>query len=198
MKRIIIVEDEALIAEEIAGTLESLGYEVVGNEVNGDKALDVFANTPADLILLDINIRGTIDGIGLAKIIREKYKLPFVFLTSFSDAPTLEKVKETIPYGYIVKPFSDDDLRINIELALAKFDSENKTLDREKLMQQYSIQLGNSEFKVLNELMDGLSYKNIASKQFMSINTVKAHQKKLYAKFGVSSRAELMNKLNRQ
>lgn len=195
MKRIIIVEDEALIAEEIAGTLEALGYEVVGNEVNGDRALDLFANTPADLVLLDINIRGTLDGIDLAKIIREKYQLPFVFLTSFSDAPTLEKVKGTIPYGYIVKPFSDDDLRINIELALAKFESENQPFDREKLMHQYSIQLGIREFKVLNELMNGFSYKDIAAKQFMSINTVKAHQKKLYAKFGVGSRAELMNKL---
>lgn len=195
MKKIIIIEDEALIAEEIAGTLESLGYEVVANEVNGDRALDIFANIAADLVLLDISIRGTLSGIDLAKIIRKKYKLPFVFLTSFSDAPTLEKVKETIPYGYVIKPFSDDDLRINIELALAKFESENKTLDREKLMQQYSIQLGDSEFKVLNELIDGIAYKDIASKQFMSINTVKAHQKKLYAKFGVNSRAKLINKL---
>jgi len=90
--KIFIVEDEALIAAEIKSTLQLLGHQVVGHAMNGDKALDQLAKQEAELILLDINIKGTRNGIDLAHIIRDRYKVPFVFLTSFSDRLTLQKV----------------------------------------------------------------------------------------------------------
>ena len=118
MTKILIVEDEAIIAAEIRSLLKKLGYEVIGKTDNGDKALDLFTNLQPDLVLLDITIKGTLSGIDLAKIIRKKYNFPFIFLTSHSDLNTLNNVKETLPYDYIVKPFTKNDLRSAIELAL--------------------------------------------------------------------------------
>lgn len=192
--RIIVIEDEALIAAEIRFSLENLGYDVVGHAMNGDKALDLFARTPADLILLDICIKGTLSGIDLARVINDKYKLPFVYLTSFSDPLTLEKVKETSPYGYIVKPFNQDDLRVNIELALFKFNSNasnNGDLTKEQIEAKLNVRLTDREYAVLSAFKDGLSYKETGEKLFISVNTVKSYQKRLYAQLGVTNKYEL-------
>ena len=196
-KRIIIVEDEALIAAEIKSILKKLGYKVVGHTMNGDKALDLFANVETDLYILDISIKGTLDGIDLAKIIRDKYKLPFIFLTSFSDKITLEKVKDTMPYGYIVKPFNENDIKVNIELALHKFEAEqDKSLfSKSYITNKLNIELTDREFGVLTAFKNGFTYKETATELFISINTVKTYQKRLYQIFGVASKFELLKKI---
>ena len=197
-KKIIIVEDEALIAIEIESTLTLLGYQVVGKAMNGDKALDLFANNPCDLIMLDISIKGTLSGIDLAKVIRKKYDVPFVFLTSFSDKTTLDLVKETNPYGYIVKPFNESDLRSTIALALYKFESEKSSSNRSKhyLEEKYKIELTDREYEVLFSFNEGLTYKQIAAKLFISVNTVKSYQKRVFQLLDVSSRHELVARLS--
>lgn len=192
--RIIIIEDEALIAAEIRYSLEELGYSVVGHAMNGDKALDLFASTPADLVLLDISIKGTLSGIDLAKVLNEKYGTPFVYLTSFSDPVTLSKVKETSPYGYIVKPFNQDDLRVNIELALFKYDMASQKpseLNKEVIQKKLNVDLTDREYAVLSAFKDGLSYKETGAKLFISVNTVKSYQKRIYTRLGVSNKYEL-------
>lgn len=196
-KRIIIVEDEALIAAEIKSILKSLGYEVVGHAMNGDKALDLFANVETDIFLLDISIKGTLNGIDLAKIIRQKYKLPFVFLTSFSDKITLEKVKDTMPYGYIVKPFNENDIKVNVELALHKFEAEQDKLlfSKAYITKKLDIELTDREFEILAAFKKGLTYKETAAELFISINTVKTYQKRLYQLFGVATKFELLQKV---
>ena len=197
-KKIIIIEDEALIAIEIESTLSLLGYQVVGKAMNGDKALDLFANTQCDLIILDISIKGTLTGIDLAKVIRAKYDVPFVFLTSYSDKSTLDMVKETMPYGYIVKPFNESDLRSTIELALYKYESEQSSSNRSKpyLQSKYNIELTDREYDVLSSFYEGLTYKQIAAKLYISVNTVKSYQKRIFQMLKVSSRHELVSKLN--
>jgi len=80
-----------------------------------------------DLVLLDITIEGDIDGVTLASKIQQKFKIPYIFLTSLSDPETIERVKKTNPYGYIIKPFNEAGLRSNIEIALHKFQQENKS-----------------------------------------------------------------------
>ena len=197
-KRIVIVEDEALIAAEIKSFLKILDYDVAGHAMNGDKALDLFAKVEADLFLLDISIKGTLSGIDLAKIVREKYKLPFVFLTSFSDRLTLEKVKDTMPYGYILKPFNEHDLKVNIELALHKFDSENEKNQFSKayVNKKNCIDLTEREFEILEAFKNGMTYKETAANLFISINTVKTYQKRLYQLFGVRSKYELLKKID--
>jgi len=119
-KKIYIVEDEPLIADTIAHALEKEGYEVCGIADNAKEALYDIDDLKPDLILLDINIIGDITGIQLAEKINEKFKIPFVFLTSLSDADTIDKVKKTNPSGFLSKPFNEAGLKSNIEIALFK------------------------------------------------------------------------------
>lgn len=197
-KRIIIVEDEALIAAEIAGTLKILGYEVVGKARNGDNALDLFASTPCDLVLLDINIKGTLSGIDLARILKEKYNCPFVFITSFADANTVKEASSTMPFGYIVKPFTEKDLRSNIEMALVRAEAElksNNGIDFDTIEAKYDVKLTQRDKEILHHLVNGKSYKEVGEALYISINTVKTYQKRLYQVFDVNSKFQLIEKL---
>lgn len=191
-KRIIIVEDEMIISISLQESLESFGHQVVGSAMNGDKALDLFASTEADLVLLDISIKGTLNGIDLAKIIRAKYNMPFIFLTSFSDPQTLDQVKDTLPYGYIVKPFTESNLKSNIEIALHKFEKENEDkITVENIEKKFEVKLSERECEVLRGLNEGLSYQKISEQLYISVNTVKSHQKKLYQQLGINSKQAL-------
>jgi len=193
--RIVIVEDEGIIAADIELALQDLGYEVVGKAWNGETALQLFAEKQPNLALLDITIKGDLNGIDLAKIIRSQYHFPYVFLTSHSDIATLNQVKETLPYGYIVKPFTDKDLRSAIELALFKFESENHELfpPKAKLEAKLDIQLTDREYEIYAHLFKGLSYKEMAEVSFLSVNTIKTHLKNLFQKLNVASRHEATN-----
>jgi len=195
-ERIFILEDEALIAEDIASVLRSLDYNVVGICDSGDQALDMIASLKPDLAILDINVNGTLNGIDIAKVIRAKYKFPYVYLTSYSDSTTLDLVKPTMPYGYIVKPFTDSGLKSNVELALFKFSQEQEELfpTLEQLNKSLSIQLTQREYDVFILMYEGLSYQQIADKIFLSINTVKSYQKALFAKLKVKNRSEAVRK----
>lgn len=198
MKRIIIIEDEAIIAIEIQSTLEDLGYKVVGRAMNGDRALDLLANTACDLVLLDIHIKGTRSGIDLAHLINEKYQIPFVFITSFADTATVAKASETMPYGYIVKPFTDKDLRSNIAVALARAASEEKKnagLDFAAIEQLYEVRLSERDRDVLKLFVEGNTYNQVANQLEVSVNTVKTYQKRLYTIFQVDSKLKLVDKV---
>jgi DNA-binding LytR/AlgR family response regulator len=118
-KSVLIVEDEPLIADDIAMTLKGNGYEVVGPFDNADEATQALAKSKPNLVLLDIHIKGVRDGIAFASEVR-RHKLPFIYITSFYDRATIERAKVTEPQGYIVKPFDEKDLLINIEVALFK------------------------------------------------------------------------------
>jgi len=118
--KILIVEDEPIIASDIEMSLEEIGYEVVGIEEDAESALKHIENNKPDLVLLDINLDGDMDGIILAEEINLHFNIPFVFLTSNTDNLTINRVKRTKPAGFIVKPFTDKDLQSNIEIALFK------------------------------------------------------------------------------
>lgn len=118
MSTILIVEDEILIADEIARMLTRLGHHPLDSVDNGDEALTVLAGQAVQLVLMDINIAGDCDGIATALRIRQKFAVPVVFLTACSDASTLNRAKLAQPYGYLVKPFTEESLRAQIELAL--------------------------------------------------------------------------------
>lgn len=188
--KIFILEDEAIIAAEIQAILTKMGYQVIAKERNGDKALDRLSTISPDLALLDITVKGSLSGVDIAKVIKAKYHFPFVFLTSHSDLATLNQVKETLPYGYIVKPFTENDLRSAIELALYKFEMEHGAAfpSKEKLEERLNIALTQREYDLYFHLFEGKTYKEIAEATFISVNTVKFYLKKLFEKLGVSSR----------
>lgn len=194
---VLIVEDEGLIALEIKSSLENLGHRVAGIVMNGDKALDAFSMPNLDLVLLDIHIKGTLSGIDLATVLKEKYHIPYIYLTASSDDYTLNKAKETLPYGYIVKPFNKFDLKVNIDIALHKFRSENnkKDLSKSYINETFQLQLSEREFDLLKAFVSGMSYKEAADALYISVNTVKSYQKRIYQLFDVSTKVELIKKI---
>jgi signal transduction histidine kinase len=122
--RILIVEDEILIARKIEQALRQLGHEVVGIAADAEMALQQVANAQPDLVLMDIVIQGEQDGITTAEQIRDRFQLPVVYLTAYTDDSTLERAKVTQPLGYILKPFNQQDLHVAIELALFRHQAE--------------------------------------------------------------------------
>ncbi len=118
--KILIVEDEQIVAVAIEGHLQRLGYQVVGNATSGADACEKATELEPELVLMDIRIEGPMDGIEAARRIRESRDVPVVFLTAYSDVDTLERAKDVEPYGYIVKPFDPKDLHTTIEMALHK------------------------------------------------------------------------------
>lgn len=118
--RVMIVEDEMIVAKDLQRILKKLGYETTDPFSAGRKALEQLEFLRPDFILLDINLKGDMDGIQLAQHVLQDYGIPFIFITAFSDKNTLNRAKTVEPYGYIIKPFSEDDIRTSIELALYK------------------------------------------------------------------------------
>lgn len=123
-KRILIVDDEIIIAREIEARLSGLGYEITGIATTRIDAVSQALQTRPDLVLMDINLRGESDGIEAATEIRSHFSVPVIFLTAFTDDETLERAREVGPYGYIVKPFNERELLANIEMALHKHEAE--------------------------------------------------------------------------
>ncbi len=132
MNRILVVEDEALIAGDIQRTLVKLGYDVPPPVGTGEAALTAAETLKPSLILMDIQLRGKMDGIDAARQIRARFSLPVVYLTSHSDEATLSRAMETHPAGYLLKPFNDRELRTAIEVALHKHELESQLAARER------------------------------------------------------------------
>jgi len=127
--RILIVEDEHIVAMGIKRMLKDLGYTVTGVASSGEDAISKAESTFPDLVLMDIMLKGELDGVEAAKEIKERFDIPVVYLTAYSDSNILEKVKKTGPYGYIVKPFDEKDLHSNIEIALYRYRKEKENLE---------------------------------------------------------------------
>lgn len=127
-KKILVVEDEIITAMDIKKNLLKLGYLVTSTETSGEAALAAVEKDRPDLIMMDIVLDGEIDGIEAAKVIRNKYDIPIVFLTAYGDEKTVERAKAALPYGYITKPFEPGELRITVELALYKHKMEEAFL----------------------------------------------------------------------
>lgn len=123
---VMVVEDRPLTAEDIRYTLTELGYEVVAVVHSGGAALEALEKHKPDLVMLDIDLGDGMNGIAVGKIIQKSYKIPFLYLTARADKATLEEAKATQPVAYIVKPFTPNDLRAAIEIAMFNVD-EGKT-----------------------------------------------------------------------
>lgn len=124
---ILVVEDKIIVAQDIQGSLEDMGYHVPKLINNGKEAIDWVKENSPDLILMDINLKGDMDGIQAATEINRTRPTPIIYLTAYSDPKTLERARITHPYAYIVKPFDDKDLKIAMDLALHNFSSDHQS-----------------------------------------------------------------------
>ncbi|MEW6750098.1 MAG: response regulator, partial [Candidatus Latescibacterota bacterium] len=129
MATILVVEDERIVTEDIREALQQLGYEVPAMASSGTQAISAAAKVGPELVLMDVRLRGSMDGIEAAERICRDLNVPVVFLTAYADDRTLERAKRTGPYGYLVKPFNERELRSTIEVALYKHGVETQLRD---------------------------------------------------------------------
>ncbi len=163
--RILIVEDELIVSADIASRLTRMGYEIVGQVDEAELALEQFAATKPDLLLMDIRLKGVIDGISLAEKIRSQSSVPIVFLTAHADDSTLQRAKITEPYGYILKPFEERELRIVVEIALYRSLADRQLAENRRFL---STVLGSIADVVLALDCDGqINYANSAAEKWL-------------------------------
>jgi two-component system response regulator LytT len=131
--KILIVEDELLIATNLKLILEDMGYAPMEPVGTKEQAIETLQKENPDLALLDINLQGKQDGITIGQYIRDNIQIPFIFLTSNADKPTIMAAKTTLPSAYLIKPFTEDDIYAAIEVALEVFSPDKADGDDEKL-----------------------------------------------------------------
>jgi CheY-like chemotaxis protein len=136
MTKILVVEDEILIARDLQSSMQNMGYEVPEIAIAGEEALKKVAQIEPDLVLMDIHLKGDMDGIDAAAQIRARFSCPLIYLTAYADEPTLQRAKLTEPYGYLIKPFQERELKTTIEIALYKHDMEQKLQTAHSLLLQ--------------------------------------------------------------
>ncbi len=221
--RILIVEDEPVVATDLRYELTEMGYEIAGVALDGETAIRLATTEKPSLILMDIGLQGQMNGIDAAEQIRRSFGIPVVYLTAYVDDKTLNRAKATHPFGYLVKPFRADQLRTTITVALHRHQEEEK---RSQQIREYastlreinvvlgranpisesrpdvvpnrlghgSNKLSQREREVLLHLLDGASVRKIAGALYISVHTVRNHLKAIFQKLDVHSQVELISK----
>ncbi|MFK7924348.1 MAG: response regulator transcription factor [Bacteroidia bacterium] len=192
--RILVVEDDIFISQDIQECLEAMDYHVSGvayDSIEAEKALE--ASLP-DLVLLDVHLGDGKDGISIGEQLRDRYQVPFIYLTSFANKSVLERAKQTKPMGYIVKPFNEKDLFSSIEIALFNHAQrwQSANWNQEFVNKRLDTDFTPKEVEVIQDMFEGKTNRQLADKHFISLNTVKTHVKRIYDKLNVHSRSEAM------
>lgn len=176
---VLVVEDESIVSKDIQHSLKKLGYNVVGAAPSGEKAVELAIELKPNIILMDIMLKGEMNGIEASAEIKKSLNVPIIFLTAYADENTLSKAKITEPYAYIIKPFKEIDLHTSIEMALYKHGKEMEVLKERDML--YSI-VENKDVKEFifvksNSRLVKLNTKDIyyveALKDYVVINTLK-------------------------
>ena len=169
---IFIVEDEALIAADIAVMLRGLGYRVAGTAVSGNEALAKIGQTMPDLVLMDIVLSDGLDGIEVAEQLKARYDLPVVFLTAYADALSLQHAKITSPYGYVLKPFTERDLQIAIDIALYRHHTDRQMRAQMRQLERVRAALDQMNDALIMAAADGtVLYVNKAFETMIGLST---------------------------
>jgi DNA-binding NarL/FixJ family response regulator len=197
--RVLIVEDEPVIAENISMYLDNNDFEVSGIAYDSEEAKDQLENNTPDAAILDVNLSSGEDGIDIAGRINQFYQLPFLFLTSYSDKETLQRAKGVNPSGYIVKPFNEKTLLASLEIAIsnhaAAINGKMPSLAADKINRRLLSPLSEREFEIVQLVYEGVTNNQIAEKIFVSVNTVKTHLKNIYLKLDANTRYGVLVRL---
>lgn len=155
MTRVMIVEDDYIIQNELVFMSEDIGHNIVSTANTGEKAIEKIPSTDPEIILMDIKLSGDMDGIEAAKIIQEQFDIPVIFVTAYTDDKRIERAKCAHPYGYLIKPVYERDLKITIEMALYSAQINKKRLkaevEKEKLI--FELKEALNQIKTLKGLL---------------------------------------------
>lgn len=149
---IMLVEDEIIVAADVQHRLQNMGYAVLGIFDTGEEAIEKAGELQPNLVLMDIVLKGEMDGIEAAQKIREMYDIPIIYLTAYSDEKILERAKVTEPFGYVLKPFEDREIQSAIEMALYKHQMEQKLKESEEKYRKLIEKFLKVSTEILNEL----------------------------------------------
>ncbi len=197
--KVLIVEDEPLIAKNIGMYLNNNDYEVAAISFDPEDAIFQLKRHTPDLAILDINLESEQDGIDIAYFINRHHFIPFIYLTSYSDKDTIDRAKKTNPAGFIVKPFNEKTLYATIEIALCNHatlaNRHVPELSFDKINKQISTGLTDREFEVIRLMYEGKTNQQIADTLFIAMNTLKKHINNAYFKMEVTSRTAAIAKM---
>jgi len=175
--KVLIVEDEAIIAKDIENVFTKAGYKVVGSFLTGEAAIQAVDELEPDIVLMDIMLKGDMSGIQAAEVIREKSNTPVVFLTAYADENTIDKARSAVPYGYIVKPFKENEVIATIEIALNKYKEDQELIKERDMLKNMVIEKSYSDsiFVRADYRLNRIKFSDIyyveALKDYVVINT---------------------------
>jgi DNA-binding NarL/FixJ family response regulator len=197
--KVLIVEDEPLIAQNISMYLNNNDFSVSGIAYDYEEAMSELEHNPPDAVILDVNLDSEKDGIDIATHINSSVRIPFLFLTSYSNKETIERAKAVEPSGYIVKPFNERTLLASLEIAISNFSQRSNQhspkLNLDKINRHLLSPLTEREFETIHLIYDGKTNNQVAAALFVSLNTVKVHIKNAYLKLDASSRTTAIARL---
>ncbi|MGM0582266.1 MAG: response regulator transcription factor [Bacteroidota bacterium] len=189
-KNILIIEDELLIAQDLAYLLEDLGFKCVGIAKNYERAMFLFNTNEVHLVLCDINIEGDKDGIETVLELNKIRKCPTIYLSAYSDHELIARTTDTSTYGYLVKPYNERSLDVAINLAINKFYQNEFTAINQDFLSNFT----SREIEIIKLLAAGKSSTEIAEILFISPQTVSKHRSNILKKSGCKSSTELLHR----
>ncbi|MDF5728368.1 MAG: ATP-binding protein [Rhizonema sp. PD38] len=195
--RILVVEDERIIAYDIKSCLEKAGYIVPTIAAYGERAIEIAEESQPDLVLMDIMLKGNMNGIEAAEQIMNRFDIPVVYLTAYSDDSTLKRAKNSQPFGYILKPFEENQLITTIEIALNKHQTEmviRADLKKEKQMREFKsnfVSMVSHEFR--NPLTTIETYTDLLTSYAHQLNEAKKSEYLCHIQNAVKHMTDLMS-----
>ncbi len=187
-KRILVVEDESIVAADVQERLAILGYKVVGHAATGPDAVELARTVEPDIVLMDIMLRGDMDGVEAAGLINESGAVPVVYMTAYADEDTLARAKITGPYGYILKPFNERELHATIEMALYRHMMERKVKASEHWLRTVLSSIGDAVIATDKDMV--VTYVNPLAEGLLGIKKENALGRNLTEIFNVSGSDE--------
>jgi PAS domain S-box-containing protein len=186
--RIMIVEDERIVAEDIKEGLQNMGYTVTSVAKSGEMAIEMAEKDRPDLVLMDIVLKGKMDGIETAKQFRSHFDIPVVYLSAYSDENILKRVKLTEPFGYIIKPFIEKELQVNIEMALYKHKMEKELKESKEWFSKTLKSIGDAVIAV--DINSNVVFMNPAAQLLTGWDMINGVGKKLNEIFKIVNRVD--------
>jgi len=169
VKRLMVVDDEAIITTQLEDRLQSMKYDVVGTASSAEESVSLARELWPDIILMDIVMKGELDGIEAAEIIKNEMDIPVIFLTGYTSDNYIERAKKVAPFGYIVKPFREDDVRANIEIALYRKDLERKRKHAEERIRRLFLAIDHNPYMIM--IMDAAGQVEYANSRFTQLTS---------------------------